>query len=77
MRFHADTGYPFDTDNRAYRGLLTVSGEHLRPSPGPATTATTPFAYTVGLTAHHPELLIAGLPPEVAHGAARRTVQQA
>jgi hypothetical protein len=29
---------------------------------------TTPFAYTVGLTAHHPELLIAGLPPEVAHG---------
>jgi hypothetical protein len=30
---------------------------------------TTPFAYTVGLTAHdYPELLIAGLPPEVAHG---------
>ncbi|WP_433458430.1 DUF4262 domain-containing protein [Micromonospora sp. CA-248212] len=29
---------------------------------------TTPFAYTVGLTAHHyPELLIAGLPTEVAH----------
>lgn len=29
MRFHADTGYPFDTDNRAYRRLLTVSGEHV------------------------------------------------
>jgi hypothetical protein len=30
---------------------------------------TTPFAYTVGLIAHdYPELLIAGLPPEVAHG---------
>ncbi|MDG4834181.1 DUF4262 domain-containing protein [Solwaraspora sp. WMMD1047] len=30
---------------------------------------TTPFAYTVGLTAHdYPELIIAGLPPEVAHG---------
>lgn len=30
---------------------------------------TTPFAYTVGLSAHDdPELLIAGLPPEVAHG---------
>ncbi|MET8198023.1 DUF4262 domain-containing protein [Micromonospora taraxaci] len=29
---------------------------------------TTPFAYTVGLTAHHhPELLTAGLPTEVAH----------
>ncbi|WP_435204950.1 DUF4262 domain-containing protein [Micromonospora sp. bgisy143] len=27
-----------------------------------------PFAYTVGLTAHdHPELIAAGLPPEVAH----------
>ena len=52
MRYHADTCYPFDTDNRAYQRLLTVSGEHLRPSPGPATTATTPFAYTVGLTRH-------------------------
>ncbi|MEU5554110.1 DUF4262 domain-containing protein [Micromonospora sp. NPDC047793] len=32
----------------------------------PDTTA--PFAYTVGLTAHgHPELITAGLPPEVAH----------
>lgn len=30
MRFHADTGYPFDTDNRAYQRLLTVSGEHLQ-----------------------------------------------
>ncbi len=29
MRFHADTGYPFDTDNHAYQRLLTVSGEHL------------------------------------------------
>jgi hypothetical protein len=29
---------------------------------------TTPFAYTVGLTAHHPELPIAGLPPEIGHG---------
>ncbi|MEU6020810.1 DUF4262 domain-containing protein [Micromonospora sp. NPDC047134] len=29
---------------------------------------TAPFAYTVGLTAHdHPELIIAGLPPLVAH----------
>lgn len=29
---------------------------------------TTPFAYTVGLTAYdYPELLTAGLPPEVAH----------
>jgi hypothetical protein len=33
------------------------------------TDTTTPFAYTVGLTAHdYPELLIAGLPPDVAHG---------
>lgn len=32
----------------------------------PETTA--PFAYTVGLTAHdYPELITAGLPPEVAH----------
>ncbi|MBU8857771.1 MULTISPECIES: DUF4262 domain-containing protein [unclassified Micromonospora] len=32
----------------------------------PDTTA--PFAYTVGLTAHdYPELITAGLPPEVAH----------
>lgn len=32
----------------------------------PDTTA--PFAYTVGLTAHdYPELIAAGLPPEVAH----------
>ncbi|MEV2241088.1 DUF4262 domain-containing protein [Micromonospora sp. NPDC049891] len=32
----------------------------------PDTTA--PFAYTVGLTAHdRPELIVAGLPPEVAH----------
>ncbi|MFJ6167248.1 DUF4262 domain-containing protein [Micromonospora orduensis] len=32
----------------------------------PHTTA--PFAYTVGLTAHdYPELITAGLPPEVAH----------
>jgi hypothetical protein len=30
MRFHADTGYPFDTDNRAYQRLLTVSTEHLQ-----------------------------------------------
>jgi hypothetical protein len=30
MRFHADTGYPFDTDNRAYRRLLTAGGEHVR-----------------------------------------------
>ncbi|MFB9238154.1 DUF4262 domain-containing protein [Plantactinospora siamensis] len=30
--------------------------------------ATTPFAYTVGLTAHdYPELITAGLPAEVAH----------
>ncbi|SCF42720.1 protein of unknown function (DUF4262) [Micromonospora matsumotoense] len=29
---------------------------------------TTPFAYTVGLTAHgYPELITAGLPPEIAH----------
>ncbi|MGX4657846.1 DUF4262 domain-containing protein [Micromonospora sp. SCSIO 07396] len=29
---------------------------------------TTPFTYTVGLTAHdHPELLTAGLSPEIAH----------
>ncbi|MFY1587050.1 DUF4262 domain-containing protein [Micromonospora sp. WMMD734] len=32
----------------------------------PGTTA--PFAYTVGLTAHdYPELIAAGLPPEIAH----------
>jgi hypothetical protein len=30
MQFHADTGYPFDTDNRAYQLLLNVSGEHLQ-----------------------------------------------
>jgi hypothetical protein len=30
MRFHADTGYPFDTDNRAFQRLLTVSGEQVR-----------------------------------------------
>jgi hypothetical protein len=30
MRFHADTGYPFDTDNHAYQRLLTTSSEHLR-----------------------------------------------
>ncbi|MFJ2081298.1 DUF4262 domain-containing protein [Micromonospora chokoriensis] len=30
--------------------------------------STAPFAYTVGLTAHdYPELITAGLPPEVAH----------
>jgi hypothetical protein len=29
MRFHADTGYPFDTDNHAYRRLLTASSEQL------------------------------------------------
>jgi hypothetical protein len=29
MRFHADTGYPFDTNNRAYQRLLTVSAQHL------------------------------------------------
>jgi hypothetical protein len=38
---------------------------HVLPTdedPGP------PFAYTVGLTAHdHPELLIAGLPSQIAH----------
>ncbi|MEU4818254.1 DUF4262 domain-containing protein [Micromonospora aurantiaca] len=33
------------------------------------TVTTAPFAYTVGLTAHgYPELITAGLPPEVAHG---------
>ncbi|MCT2280958.1 DUF4262 domain-containing protein [Micromonospora chalcea] len=32
------------------------------------TVTTAPFAYTVGLTAHDcPELITAGLPPEVAH----------
>ncbi|MBC9006800.1 DUF4262 domain-containing protein [Micromonospora aurantiaca (nom. illeg.)] len=32
------------------------------------TVTTAPFAYTVGLTAHdYPELITAGLPPEVAH----------
>ncbi|MFF4940766.1 DUF4262 domain-containing protein [Micromonospora sp. NPDC000729] len=32
------------------------------------TVPTAPFAYTVGLTAHdYPELITAGLPPEVAH----------
>ena len=39
---------------------------HILPTENDPDTAT-PFAYTVGLTAHrHPELLIAGLPPEVA-----------
>ncbi|MFV2112921.1 DUF4262 domain-containing protein [Micromonospora sp. LOL_025] len=34
----------------------------------PTDDATVPFAYTVGLTAHdYPELITAGLPPEVAH----------
>jgi hypothetical protein len=28
MRYTADTGYPFDTDNRAWQRLLAVSGEH-------------------------------------------------
>jgi hypothetical protein len=40
---------------------------HVVPTDGDPDT-TIPFAYTVGLTAHgYPELLIAGLPPEVAH----------
>ncbi|MFY1673987.1 hypothetical protein ACN27G_29210 [Plantactinospora sp. WMMB334] len=30
MRYHADTGYPFDTENHAYQRMLTVNGEHLR-----------------------------------------------
>ncbi|MEU3117189.1 DUF4262 domain-containing protein [Micromonospora chalcea] len=46
------------------------------------TVPTAPFAYTVGLTAHdHPELITAGLPPEVAHSLlndlARRAYDQA
>jgi hypothetical protein len=28
MRYTTDTGYPFDTDNRAYRRLQTLLGEH-------------------------------------------------
>ncbi len=28
MRYTADTGYPFDTDNRAWQQMLAVSGEH-------------------------------------------------
>ncbi|WP_432833036.1 DUF4262 domain-containing protein [Dactylosporangium sp. CA-092794] len=40
---------------------------HILPTDDEPDTAT-PFAYTVGLTAHgYPELLIAGLPPEIAH----------
>lgn len=39
MRFHAYTGYPFDTDNRAYQRLLTVSCEHLHGVCWTATTA--------------------------------------
>ncbi len=43
-------------------------------------TGTSPFAYTIGLTAHtHPELVIASLHPAIAHGLlgdmARRVVQ--
>ncbi|WP_327023020.1 DUF4262 domain-containing protein [Micromonospora sp. NBC_01739] len=50
--------------------IITTKGwavTHVLPTDDdPDTTA--PFAYTVGLTAHdHPELIIAGLPPLVAH----------
>jgi len=41
---------------------------HVLPTDDDPDTST-PFAYTVGLTGHdYPELLIAGLPPEAAHG---------
>jgi hypothetical protein len=41
---------------------------HVLPTEDEPDTVT-PFAYTVGLTAHgYPELLVAGLPPEIAHG---------
>lgn len=48
--------------------LDTVGWAVMHVLPAADTDTTTPFAYTVGLTAHgYPELLIVGLPPEIAH----------